>query len=392
MTKSNRLATALTAASLLAIVTACAGPNTSPRSASIFGDKVDTANIGLATRAQMALASNEISTAISLAERAVENSPRDAGFRALLGNCYLAAGRFASAEAAYKDSLTLVASQPQVVLKLALVEIAQGKNDEAKYLLAQAQGMLDSADTGLALALAGDPQSAVAVLEPAARAVGADSRTRQNLALAYALAGQWEQAKVVAAQDVPGDQLDARIEQWMVLAKPSKSSDQVAAFIGIQPVASDPGQPVRLALNAADDNVRQAAVEPIGDVPEGLTSTAVRPSVIASAKSTRFESMMGASTPCLERAEAAELVRRVRPARFTTNSQRRRCSSTMSMVGPTARRSTGLGWAGIITRSARCTAAMMMVVKPGGVSMKTSLAPASAACPSTWSSESGVAA
>jgi len=274
MTKPNRLATALTAASLLAIVTACAGPGTKPRSASIFGGKVDTSNIGIATKAQMALAANDVATAVPLAERAVERSPRDAGFRALLGNCYLAAGRFASAEAAYKDSLTLVAQQPQIVLKLALVEIAQGKSDEAKYLLAQAQGMLDAADVGLALALAGDPQTAIAVLDPAARAVGADSRTRQNLALAHALAGNWEQAKIVASQDVPGDQVDGRIQQWMALAKPARASDQVAAFIGIQPVASDPGQPVRLALNQAAEPVRQAAAEPIADVPEGLTSTA----------------------------------------------------------------------------------------------------------------------
>ena len=261
MIKSNRLATALTAVSLLAIVTACAGPGTKPKSASIFGGKVDTSNIGIATRAQMALAANDVATAIPLAERAVEKSPRDAGFRALLGNCYLAAGRFASAEAAYKDSLTLVAEQPQIVLKLALVEIAQGKTDEAKYLLAQAQGMLDAADVGLALALAGDPQNAIAVLDPAARAVGADSRTRQNLALAHALAGNWEQAKVVASQDVPGDQLDARIHQWMALAKPARASDQVAAFIGIQPVASDPGQPVRLALNQAAVNAANAGMK-----------------------------------------------------------------------------------------------------------------------------------
>ena len=271
MTKPNRLATKLTAVSLLAIVTACAGP-TGPRSASIFGEGVDSSNIGLATRAQMALAANNVAEATSLAERAVENSPRDAGFRALLGNCYLAAGRFASAEAAYKDSLTLIAAQPQVILKLALVEIAQGKNEEAKNLLAQAQGLLDPSDVGLALALAGDPQTAVAVLEPAARAVGADSRTRQNLALAYAFSGDWEQAKIVAAQDVPGDQLDARIQQWMALSRPERASDQVAAFIGVQPVAGDPGQPVRLALNKS--NVQQAAAEPLGDVPQGLTSTA----------------------------------------------------------------------------------------------------------------------
>jgi len=263
MNKSHRLGTALTAVSLVAIATACAGPGTSrPRSASIFGGKVDTANIGLATRAQMALASNDVAGAVPLAERAVERSPNDAGFRALLGNCYLAAGRFASAEAAYRDSLTLVATQPQIVLKLALVQIAQGKNDEATLLLAEAQRLLDPADTGLALALAGDPQSAIGLLEQAARTPGADSRTRQNLALAHAFAGNWEQARTVAAQDLPGDQLDSRIQQWMVLAKPARSSDQVAAFIGIQPVADDPGQPIRLALNK-NEAVRQAAAEPV---------------------------------------------------------------------------------------------------------------------------------
>jgi Flp pilus assembly protein TadD len=267
MIKPNRFGAALTAVSLVAIVTACAGPgSTGPRSASIFGGKVDTSNIGLATRAQAALAANDLPTAVSLAERAVENSPRDAGFRALLGNCYLASGRFASAESAYQDSLTLVASQPQVILKLALVQIAQGKNEEAKGLLAMAQSVLDPADTGLALALAGDPQSAVAVLEPAARAIGADSRVRQNLALAYAFAGNWEQARIVAAQDVPGDQLDGRIQQWMALEKPARASDQVAAFIGIQPAACDPGQPVRLALNK-DNSTRQALAQP-AEVPQ----------------------------------------------------------------------------------------------------------------------------
>ena len=276
MTKPNRLGAALTAVSLLAIVTACAGPGSSgPRSASIFGGKVDSSNIGLATRAQAALAANDLQTAVSLAEQAVENSPRDAGFRALLGNSYLASGRYASAESAYRDSLSLVATQPQIVLKLALVQIAQGKNDEAKGLLAMAQSILDPADTGLALALAGDPQSAVAVLEPAARAIGADSRVRQNLALAYAFAGNWEQARIVAAQDVPGDQLDGRMQQWMALAKPVRASDQVAAFIGIQPAAGDPGQPIRLALNK-DDATRQAAAQP-AEVPQAVEA----PSAVA---------------------------------------------------------------------------------------------------------------
>ncbi len=232
MTKSNHLGTALTAVSLIALAAGCAGPGDRPKSASIFGTKVDTSNIALATRAQLALAQNDVAGAIPLAERAVEGSPRDAGFRALLGNCYLAAGRFASAEAAYRDSLSLMPSQPQLVLKLALVQIAQGEKDQARLLLAEASGILDPADAGLALALAGDPQSAVALLEQAARSRVADARTRQNLALAHAFAGDWLQARTVAAQDLPADQVDVRMQQWMELARPGQPSSQVAAFPG----------------------------------------------------------------------------------------------------------------------------------------------------------------
>jgi Flp pilus assembly protein TadD len=262
MSKSKRLGTALTAVSLIAITAGCTTPGSKVGSASMFGGPVNSGELGLATKAQLALASNDVASAISLAERAVERSPQDAGFRALLGNCYLAAGRFASAEAAYRDALSIYPNQAQIVLKLALVQIALGKNDEAKLLLAESQGLVDPSDAGLALALAGDPQAAVALLEPVARTVGADARTRQNLALAYAFAGDWNQARTVAAQDVPADQLDARIQQWMALSTPARTSDQVAALIGIQPAAADPGQPVRLALNK-EEAVREAAAQPV---------------------------------------------------------------------------------------------------------------------------------
>ena len=81
------------------------------------GGKVDPSKVGLATRAQAALVANDLATALSLAEAAVEHRPADASFRALLGNIYLAAGRFASAERSYRDALTLAAPEPQVVLK-----------------------------------------------------------------------------------------------------------------------------------------------------------------------------------------------------------------------------------------------------------------------------------
>jgi Flp pilus assembly protein TadD len=242
------------------MIAGCAAPQTRV-STSGFGGRAG-GEVGLATRALAALNANDVPTAIDFAERAVEKTPDDAGFRALLGNAYFAAGRFSSAEAAYKDALAIFPSQPQVVLKLALVEIAQGKNSEAVEFLNSAQPILDPADYGLALALAGHPKDAVQVLETSARATGADGRVRQNLALAYGLAGDWTNARIVAGQDVAADQLDQRIHDWMKLATPTHASDQVAALTGIAPAAVDPGQPTRLALHKGATQQQQAEAVP----------------------------------------------------------------------------------------------------------------------------------
>src|SRR5215210_6467008 len=181
MTKPIRFGSTVSLVALASIIAGCALPHSRAARAS---DTSAAGEVGLATRAMAALAGNDIPAAINFAERAAEKTPAEAAVRTLLGNAYFAAGRFASAEAAYKDSLTLQAGQPQVVLKLALVQIAQGKNAEASALLESGRYSLDPADYGLALALAGRPADAIAVLEPVARTQGADARVRQNLALA----------------------------------------------------------------------------------------------------------------------------------------------------------------------------------------------------------------
>ncbi len=268
MVKSLRLGAALSAMGMIGALTACATPGARHHNrASIFGDKVDSSNIGVATRAQAAMEKGDHATAISLAERAVGNTPSDAGFRALLGNAYFSGGRYASAESAYRNSLSLIPNQPQVVLKLALVTIAQGKHDAAIADLNNARNLLDPSDYGLALALAGQPAAAINVLDDAARQVGADARVRQNLALAHALTGDWTMARTVASQDVAADQLDSRIQQWMTFTKPAKASDQVASLTGFAPAAADPGQPVRLALNRPKTDVRLAQADPVAIAP-----------------------------------------------------------------------------------------------------------------------------
>ncbi|HEX5258236.1 MAG TPA: tetratricopeptide repeat protein [Sphingomicrobium sp.] len=257
MSRSLRFGSAASAIVLASMIAGCAAPQEKLGLSSRANE-----NVGLATRALMALNAKNLPVAIDYAEKAVEHSPDDAGFRALLGNAYFAAGRFSSAEAAYKDALTIYSNQPQVVLRLALVETALGKKDQAVAFLHAGQSVLDASNYGLALAVAGEHDEAIEVLDSAARQPGADATVRQNLALAHALAGDWTEARTIAAQDVPGDKLDARIRDWMQLASPKKPSDQVAALTGVTPSAVDQGQPVRLALRKTDTMLAQAAPAP----------------------------------------------------------------------------------------------------------------------------------
>ena len=266
MTKPLRFSSAASLVVLGSVIAGCAAPQARVGAATHIGSKADQ-EVGLATRALAALNSNNIPAAIDFAERAVAKTPSEANFRTLLANAYFAGGRFHSAEQAYRDSLTLSPNQSQLVLKLALVQIAQGKNGEAVTMLNATRGMLDASDYGLALALAGRPGDAIAVLDSAARQVGADATVRQNLALAHALAGDWNEARTIASQDVPAGQLDTRIQQWMQLAKPSHASDQVAALVGVTPAAVDVGQPVQLALNKGESQQAQAAPAPQPQAP-----------------------------------------------------------------------------------------------------------------------------
>lgn len=262
MSNSVRFGLALSSAALACVLAGCASPQGRTAVATSFGGKAD-GDTGLAMRALGALNANDLPAAVGFAERAVARTPDDAGFRTLLGNVYFAAGRFASAEAAYKDGLSIYSNQPQAVLKLALVQIAQGKTSEAAAFLEAARTVLAPADYGLALALSGRPADAVEALRAAAGEPGADARVRQNLALAHALSGDWTNARVVAAQDLAADQVDARIQQWMKLAKPTRASDQIASLTGVVPAASDPGQPVRLALRQSATAVAVALASPV---------------------------------------------------------------------------------------------------------------------------------
>lgn len=200
-----------------------------------------------AAHAQRALDRGRAAEAVGFAEDAVATMPRDAGYRLLLAQSYLSAGRLSSAETSFADTLTLDPERERAALNLALVQVALGKRVDAMRTLADYRDKLPAANFGLAVALAGDPASAVGILENAARATDASAKTRQNLALVYAMAGQWAKSRATAQQDLDPTVADKRVLGWASFTSPANSWDQVASLLGVTPV-EDAGQPTRLAL------------------------------------------------------------------------------------------------------------------------------------------------
>lgn len=242
-----------------------------------------------ADKARVALESGKVSKAVGLAEVAVSASPHDGAYRALLGQAYLNDGRFVSAEAALTEAMELGVKDNNTILALTLAQIAQGKSRDAIAILQTYRDIVPASDTGLALALAGDLDSAIYVLTEAARTPGADARTRQNLALAYALSGRWAQARILASQDLSPAKINARMAEWSKLAEQPDGQLRVASLIGVT-TQQDAGMPVRLALAnfagtqmaAADDAIVLASADPAP-----VSAYAPPPPVIAAASTIR---------------------------------------------------------------------------------------------------------
>lgn len=200
-----------------------------------------------AEKAETAMASDEMTSAVRYAEKAVAEAPRDGASRALLGQAYLRAGRLASARAALREATMLGEASPRVALMLALAEIGSGDARTGVMILAQQADAIPAADRGLAFALAGETARGVEIISADIRAGNDNPKNRQNLAYAFALDGRWREARMMAAQDVPADVLDQRMTEWAMHARPDQAAQRVAALVGAQ-LREDRGMPTALAL------------------------------------------------------------------------------------------------------------------------------------------------
>lgn len=282
----NRTAFKIAASATIVAMTmvACTAQSEAMRRAGVAADSQgDRQAARLHEQARRALQQGQMAEALEAIENAVALAPRDVGYRLLLADVYMKSGRFESARATFADVVELDPSNVRAGLSLALMQIALGRPQAAVAQLDALQGRAGAADIGLAYALAGMPARAIEILEPAARSFDATARLRQNLALSYAIAGDWQRARTIAAQDVSPADLGPRLQQWATLARPDARSSQVAGLLGVTPV-QDAGQPVRLALApAAPEPVAAEAyayAEPVA-APAPLYAEAYAPPVSA---------------------------------------------------------------------------------------------------------------
>ena len=227
----------------------------------------------LAADASAALSEGRVMRAVRLAEHALEADPRNGEVRALLGNAYLQAGRFASARQAFVEAAELGQSGGKLALGKALSELALGRNAEALQTLIDNRETIPAADLGLGLALAGETNKGILILADRLRKGENSEKLRQNLAFAYALDGRWLQAKVMAAQDVPAARLDARMAEWAAIVRPDASQRRLASLLKVPVVARDGGMPAALALQNAP-SVEQLAREAVAPTAASATPVA----------------------------------------------------------------------------------------------------------------------
>lgn len=219
----------------------------------------------LATGIERALANRDGKEAVRAAEAAVLVAPRDATYRQLLGRAYVADGRFASAETALSDAMTLGNRDPRTIVSLALVQAALGKAEAARQLLVDNSDMVPAGDYGLAMAMAGDAEEGVRILSEAIHDPSATARTRQNLAYAYALVGRWKDARLLAGMDLDPLAANERITQWAQTAARGLETQRVGALMGVSIDAQDAGQPVALALAPEVAPVQMAEAAPVAE-------------------------------------------------------------------------------------------------------------------------------
>lgn len=196
-----------------------------------------------------------------------------------LGKARLATGRFQEALASFDIASSTIGHQPKVRSGRAIALAALGQVGEAFVAFNGGTDRLSQSNMALILAATGQPDAAVRMLEPViSRNIGT-SRDRQNLAMAYLLAGQEQEAYRIARLDLDPATINETFTFYRSLASLTPQHRMQALVTG----AVDPEWTRTEVANfeLQETNDRRDAAQRL--VEENILARAPKPTILAEA-------------------------------------------------------------------------------------------------------------
>jgi Flp pilus assembly protein TadD len=205
---------------------------------------------------------------------ALTHAPESVTARYGLGKALLAADRPEAAIEQFDDLIAREAAdtRPYVAKGVALDMLGRHARAQTVYRSGLDLAPMNVAlrtNLGLSLALAGDYKTALRVLEDAARDPKASTRTRQNLALVYGLAGEMEDAAAAGSADLGHGAVQRNLAYYRALREARAITDAAARTRAV-PAAGDPATSERTQRAAAKPS--RAAATPADDAPQARTA------------------------------------------------------------------------------------------------------------------------
>ena len=287
--------------------------------AASFGGKAN-GEVGLATRAHGRAQFERRSDRDRLRRARGREDARRCRLPRAARQCLFRRRPLPSAEAAYKDSLSHLFEPAAGRPEAGAGRDRAGQERRSAGFLDAGRDVLDPADYGLALALAGRPADAIA------GARGRRSRDRaptpasaRTSRLPMRLPATGRRPAPSPRRTFPPTSSTPASSSGCSWPSRHSASDQVAALVGVTPAAVDPGQPVRLALNKTDTQLAQAgasrsvAAAAVGCRSEQPVAQSVAAAPAADAGSGRRRTGRRCRRRPVAVADAAPTLRRGRP-------------------------------------------------------------------------------
>jgi tetratricopeptide (TPR) repeat protein len=199
---------------------------------------------------------------------AVDREGKNPDALAGLGSSLLMMDRANAAKPIFERALNVAPGHPEALRGLALSQDMTGQHEAALETYERALGSSDDLklrnNYGLSLALFGDTEKGIEVLENVMRDDRAGPSQRQNMALAYMLAGREDESRNMAAIDQGLDSLEKTLDYFRII-KMLPAEDRITALVaGTVPPKHDTSEPANRSYDSDSERKAETAQRLVG--------------------------------------------------------------------------------------------------------------------------------